>query len=106
MDDKTAKSLNNSQSVFRALAILLILNSHLDGFWGNKFAAGGGSAGNIMFFYISGLSLLPQVINICDNTRRKCGQDRHSSKFLRIWFLKRIFRLYRFSTKESHPLSK
>ena len=41
----------SEQSIFRSIAIILILNSYLDGFWRSNFLALGGSLGNTMFFY-------------------------------------------------------
>ena len=47
----------NYQSIFRTLAIFFVLNSHLDGFYPSESFSSGGSLGNTMFFFISGLSL-------------------------------------------------
>ena len=53
--------LFNFQSIFRTLAIIFVLNSHLDGFYPSTYFSSGGGLGNTMFFFISGFSLVPRV---------------------------------------------
>ena len=76
----------NYQSIFRTIAIICILNSHLDGFWRSSYLASGGSLGNTMFFFISGFSLTNQL-NI--------SSIKNLFSFETIkWILARLKRLY------------
>lgn len=43
--------------VIRALAVLLVLNSHLDPFYANKMLSGGGALANALFFFLSGVGI-------------------------------------------------
>jgi peptidoglycan/LPS O-acetylase OafA/YrhL len=43
--------------LIRALAVLLVLNSHLDPFYANKMLSGGGALANALFFFLSGLGI-------------------------------------------------
>ena len=76
----------SAQSVFRSIAIVLILNSHLDGFWRSSFLASGGSLGNTMFFFISGISLLKQI------NLKNFNEIFSKSTFK--WLKKRFVRIY------------
>jgi peptidoglycan/LPS O-acetylase OafA/YrhL len=46
----------NKDAVIRALAVLLVLNSHLDPFYANKMLSGGGALANALFFFLSGVA--------------------------------------------------
>lgn len=43
--------------VIRSLAVLLVLNSHLDPFYANKMISGGGALANALFFFLSGVGI-------------------------------------------------
>lgn len=43
--------------VIRALAVLLVLNSHLDPFYANKMLSGGVALANALFFFLSGVGI-------------------------------------------------
>ena len=76
----------SEQSIFRSIAIILILNSHLDGFWRSNFLASGGSLGNTMFFFISGISLINQI-------NLKTLNEIFSINIIN-WAKKRLIRIY------------
>ncbi|MDB5295868.1 MAG: acyltransferase family protein [Phycisphaerales bacterium] len=67
-------------SLLRLMAIVLIVNSHLESFYPRAWMAGGGLIGNMLFFAVSGFSLA-----VADMARpRPFG----------IWYLRRLTRIY------------
>ena len=78
--------LFNFQSIFRTLAIIFVLNSHLDGFYPSTYFSSGGGLGNTMFFFISGFSILSRV-NI-NNLKELFNLQTF------IWIYQRLKRLY------------
>lgn len=71
----------NDTDFLRALAILIIINSHMDDFYPVKFLATGGMIGNSIFFMLSSLGLF-----LSWQKRQKCG--------LTSWYGHRISRIY------------
>lgn len=50
-------NLNDDTSFLKFLAILLVINSHMDVFYGNHYFATGGALGNSLFFMLSSFGL-------------------------------------------------
>ena len=64
----------------RALAILLIINSHLDSYYPVPYIGTGGSIGNSIFFFLSAFGLYVSQQN--------------NNQYFRKWFSRRIGRIY------------
>ncbi len=74
-------SRRNDTNFLRAVAICLIINSHMDDFYPIKFLATGGMIGNAMFFMLSSLGLYLS------------WQNKGKSDFV-TWYSCRISRIY------------
>jgi len=64
----------------RALAIILVINSHLDRYYPIPYIGTGGAIGNSIFFFLSAFGLHISQLN--------------QSQYFREWFGKRIGRIY------------
>jgi peptidoglycan/LPS O-acetylase OafA/YrhL len=77
--DKT-RALRSDTVFLRFLAIILILNSHLDFYYPVRYIGTGGAIGNVLFFMLSSFGLL---------LSERARPDRFTS-----WYTKRIKRIY------------
>ena len=81
VNKKTEISQRNDTNFLRALAIILIINSHMDLFYPVKYLATGGMIGNSIFFMLSSIGLY-------------LSWQKNPQYNFNVWFLRRIRRIY------------
>ena len=81
VNKKTEISQRNDTNFLRALAIILIINSHMDLFYPVKDLATGGMIGNSIFFMLSSIGLY-------------LSWQKNPQYNFNVWFLRRIRRIY------------
>ena len=80
VDVDNAKALRSDTVFLRFIAIMLILNSHLDFYYPIRYIGTGGAIGNTIFFMLSSFGLLLS--------------ERARPQSFTPWYTKRIKRIY------------